>query len=146
MSEYNNYNGYQQDSQPAPPIVVSPEAAPSYQQPAYQQPVNTATKFNAYGLVSILLAPMGCCCCGLPTLIGLIVGLVGLGKYKKNILCIIGVVLSLLVLGYLAYSIIYTMQHPEEYQQLMDAYMQAMEEQMAQMEQMEQASRFFFGK
>ena len=138
MSDYNNFNGYQQESQPTTPIVISPEGAPNYQnnyQQNPQQQVNTVTKFNAYGLVSILLAPLGCCCCALPAVVGLILGIIGLKKYNKNILCIVGIVLCALTILYWVWSFIYTLQHPEEYQQAMEMYMEMIEESMQQAEQ-----------
>jgi len=140
-NSYNNYNSYQQNSnsyqqnsQPASPIYVNPQYSYN-QQPVVEE--NTVTKVNGYGVTSILLAIFGFCCCGgLLSLIGLIVGIVGLGKYKKNILCIIGIVLCAIVLIYYVYSLIYTMQHPEQYQELMESYVEMLEG-------LEQAARIY---
>ena len=114
MSEnnYNNFNQYQQPiQQPAQPVF----------------PLEDASKkksANTLGIVSLVLAPLSCCCCGVPSLVGVVLSIIGLSKNKGNVLCIIGLILNLLITAYMAFSTITTINDPA-YMQYMQSIMEA---------------------
>lgn len=119
MSDYNNYNNYEQPNvanvAPGAPIVLS------------QQPEKSST---ALGIWSIVLAVCGFCCCGFTSIIGLILGLVGLKNKKGRPLCIVGIILCVLAIAYYIFSVVTLMNNPEfmeQYMQMMEQYAQAME-------------------
>lgn len=119
MSDYNNYNGYQPNVAnvaPGAPITLNP------------QPEKSSV---GLGIWSIVLAVSGCCCCGLPSIIGLILGIVGLKNQKGRGLCIVGIILSIAAIAYYAISVITMLNDPEFMQQ----YMQMVEQTMQQYEQ-----------
>lgn len=125
-NNYSNFNGYQQP-QPAQPIYIQPDMGA-------QQRQADAKKANSLGIWSIVCSLLLCCCCGIGPIIGLILSLCGLKKQKGNVLCIIGLVISGLLLAYWAVSIAKTdwssitdqyqdmLNDPEGY---MEEYMQA---------------------
>lgn len=139
MSEYNNFNGYEikePEKTPSEPTAAAPEggkgSAPDYR--SVTQATDSSgvrkSRLSSYGVVSILGAvpPLGCCCYGVSALIGLIVGLVGLKKDKGNPLCIVGVILCASCIAYWIYSIVYTINHPEEFMEAYEMYSQMLSE------------------
>lgn len=118
MSDYNNYNGYEPNVAnvaPGAPIVLN------------AQPEKSST---ALGIWSIVLAVCGFCCCGFTSIVGLILGLVGLKNKKGRGLCIVGIILCALAIVYYIFSVVTLMNNPEimeQYMQMMEQYTQAME-------------------
>ncbi len=138
MSEYNNFNGYdlqEQPQTPCEPIELEPQpgaAAPDYRSVTQASPDEGSSRgrLTSYGVISILgaIPPMGICCYGISAVIGLFVGIAGLRKHKGNFLCIAGIILCVLCIAYWIYSIVYTINHPEEFMQVLEQYTQMLEE------------------
>ena len=91
--EYNNFNGYQPQPQP-----VNVQAQPVFPQVNYQMEDQNKKTANTLGIISIVGSVLSCCCCGATSIAGIIMSAIGLNKNKGNILCIIGLVLSILTL------------------------------------------------
>lgn len=107
MTENNNqnyeYSSYQPPVDSTNRVYVTP--APSYSAdgssnipPRYDTP---AQEQDVTGLAvgSIVCSLLAFCCCGVPAIVGLVLGISALGKKKGDALSIIGVVLNALVLG-----------------------------------------------
>ena len=95
-NNYSNFNGYQPPQgqpQPVQPIYIQPDYN------AHQAQLD-AKKANSYGIWSIVCSTLLCCCCGVGPIIGLILSLVGLKKQKGNAVCIVGLVISALLIVY----------------------------------------------
>lgn len=119
MSDYNNYNGYEQPNvanvAPGAPIVLN------------QQPEKSS---KALGIWSIVLAVCGFCCCGFTSIIGLVLGLVGLKNKNGRGLCIVGVILSAISTILYIISLVTTFNNPEfmeQYMQMVQQIVQASE-------------------
>ncbi|MDR1002646.1 MAG: hypothetical protein LBL82_05200 [Oscillospiraceae bacterium] len=97
-NDNNNYNPYQ-NAPIIPPVM--PPVAPMGYQPAPK-------KSSGLGIASICLSLTGCCCCGITSLIGLILGIIGVVKNKNDVTAIVGIVLSAITLLYMIYSFVVT--------------------------------------
>lgn len=138
MSEYKNFNNYELTE--TVPVKDDAPADASYEADTYGAAPNpSGTGMNGqngqpgsgvdtYGILSVILAPLSCCFLGLPAVVGLVLGILGLKKNKNSTLCIIGIVLCTLAVLYIGYYIIMMIREPELYQQMMDEYMAAIEE------------------
>ncbi len=157
---YRNFNEYQTQAQPeaqpqntyqAPP--QAPYQAPPLPQAQYYnytaQPQNES---KTYGILSIVFGVCGCCCCGLSSIVGVILGIIGVKKNKDDVLSIVGLVISALLTAYLLYAMInivvhydefieYVNNYMEQYNEIMEQYMeQSMEQAMENMENLESVS------
>lgn len=93
-----------------------------YQAPVGPAPTNSGKRSSGLGIASIILGPLGCCCCGVTTLVGLILGIVGVCKNKKDITAIIGLILCALIVGYFIFDFIYIFNNPEALQATFDEF------------------------
>ena len=146
MSEYKNFNNYElteivpektgnaeNDSYKAD--TYGAEAGPS----AAGSNGQAGEGVDTFGILSVVLAPLSCCFVGLPAVVGLVLGILGLKKNKNSTLCIIGIILCSLAVLYMAYYVIIMIREPELYQQMIDEY-------MASIEEASQAARWIFRK
>ena len=129
--EYNNFNGYQPQPQP-----VNVQAQPVFPQVNYQMEDQSKKSANTLGIISIVASVLGCCCCGIPSIAGIVMSAIGLSKNKGNILCVIGLVLSILTfVGYIVYILssgAAMLSDPEFMQEFSNAYNEAYNEAMMQ--------------
>lgn len=153
---YRNFNEYQTQAQPeaqpqntyqAPP--QAPYQAPPLPQAQYYnytaQPKNES---KTYGILSIVFGVCGCCCCGLPSIVGVILGIIGVKKNKDDVLSIVGLVISALLTAYLLYSVIDFAVHYDDYMAMFNEFMEqynelmemSMEQAMENMENLESVS------
>lgn len=120
MSEYRNFNNYELNETTEQPIE-----APVYDGSGNHTasvPEQTRPPFDGYGLASVILAPMGCFY-GIPAIVGLILGIIGLRKKSRSTLSTIGVVLCSLAIAYLIYCVIFIIRNPEQYQEMLEYWL-----------------------
>lgn len=104
--EYRNYNGYSGgDSVDRPIVLTDPQYVPE------NKGKKTA---NTLGIISIVGSLASCCCCGASAIAGIIMSAIGLSKDKKNMMCIIGLIISIIMLLYVGYSIHLTYTDPNQ--------------------------------
>ena len=135
MSEYKNFNNYELTE-----IIPEKKEAPAdtdYKADTYGAGAGspgagsngqTGESVDTFGILSVILAPLSCCFIGLPAVVGLVLGILGLKKNKNSTLCIIGIVLCTLAILYMGYYIIIMIRNPEMYQQMIEEYMASIEE------------------
>jgi len=116
MSEYGDYNPETQNTSDS----AEPECVEEQVQSQSHQDESSPAKITGYGLMSIILAPMGCCC-AVPSVVGLAAGIIGLTKHRRNILCICGIILCSLVILYFCY---YAVQNADQYREMFEWAMQ----------------------
>ena len=108
---YTNFNGYQESQQPEA-APVTPAEQPTIQPNVYQQtPYNpyqttvqqeTKHKSLVLGILSIVLPIISCTYL---SPVGIILGLIGVIRNKKSAVSWVGLVISVLLLIYLAFSL-----------------------------------------
>lgn len=121
-SGYKNFNQYPSEASGEPTVQ---DAQPTPAQGAYfygQQPAAGGCS-NTYGVLSIVLGSAGCCFYGIPSVVGLILAIIGLVKKKGDPMCLTGLVVSALVVIYWIYSIVYIINNPEIMQQALQESM-----------------------
>lgn len=122
---YTNFNNYQQPTPPQDNSAVPPQTNP-YQQTPYAAPqfaYQTAPQQKSstgFGVASIILGCIGCCCAPF-SIVGAILGIVGIVRNKKSVACWIGLVLCVIAtivsIAYWGY-IFNTMQDPDAVRQI----------------------------
>ncbi len=156
MSEYKNYNNYEL-KESSPVTEKKPDfSADDYRSADYSSTnggengaetpaangaryergaysganANRASNGNqsdVFGLISVILAPLSCCCCGLPAVVGIVLSIIGLKKNSSSFLSRVGLILCILAVIYAAYSIYNFVTNPELYQELLEQNMSMME-------------------
>ncbi|MBP3415707.1 MAG: DUF4190 domain-containing protein [Clostridia bacterium] len=121
--EYKDFNGYKAASD-ADNNIPQPSQPLFYDQPQDQPAAENNTSVN--GIISIVLGLFGCCCYGLPSIVGLIMGIIGVKRKKDDILSIIGIVICAMVIVYFVYCIFYISTHPDEFRQMYEMMMEQM--------------------
>lgn len=139
-------------AEPAPEIPTA--AAPQYQQaPVYTQQLPQAyytapqpqqgKTSPVFGILSIVLGVLGCCCYSVPSIIGLILGIIGVKKNSGRVASIIGIVISALVIAYWVFCIAFMFKNPEILEEYMEQYQEILES-AGGIEGMTEALRIFF--
>lgn len=117
--EYKDFNGYKTTSD-ADSDIPQPSQPLFYDRSQDQLSDNS----NVYGIISIVLGLFGCCCYGLPSIIGLIMGIIGVKRKKDDILSVIGIVICAMIIVYFIYCIFYIVTHPDEFRQMYQTMME----------------------
>ena len=148
MSENNNYENFNQYSEPAQPINIG--AAPgNVGNPGYVMMVDDSAQEKAkakkQGVWSIVLGAISFCCCPILAFIGLGLSISGLKKDKGNGACIVGLIFSILGILGICYNIYNNLAHPEIMQNAMQQYQDMLEKLQGQMPSQYEAQPGIFG-
>lgn len=121
QEEYKNFNEYDEAAKPAAEekteekveVKETPKAAPS------DKNENTDT-FSPMGIISCALALMGCCGYGLPSIVAVILGAIGVKRNKKDVAAKIGLIAGILIVVFWIATIIRIATDPELRKELLD--------------------------
>lgn len=96
-NNHKNFNAYQPQEIPQPQVLPQSYYTPVQPQQSYYAPVQPQRTSNTNGILSIVLGLFGCCS-GLPAVVGLIFGIIGVKNNKNDTLSIVGLVINVLVI------------------------------------------------
>lgn len=140
MSENNNYENFNQYSEPAQPINIDANGsgADSSYVMMLDDSAEQSHKATTQGVWSIVVGIFSCCCCcffPITALVGLGLAISGLKKDKHNGASIAGLIINIIGVAILAYLIIGIASQPEVFQQAYEQAQQAMEQNPQSMEE-----------
>ena len=118
QNDYSNFNEYN-IPQTGPVVYLTPDQLPNTGvDPEMKR------KANALGVWSIVVSTLSCCCCGATGIIGVLLGIIGLTKDKKNAACVVGIILGGLLTAYAIYMLFDIQANREIYTQAYNEFMQ----------------------